>query len=437
VHLSSTFADLILSLSPIMTVPTLKNLIQLMGGWLFAPRRTISGILVAAGLAGKRHHSAFYRLFASATWSLDELGVAVLRLAMTLIPKNATVFLSLDDTLSRKVGRKIFGVGMHRNPLASSRKKAVMSRGHSWVVLSVIVELPFTSSVYFSLPVLLRLYRQKKSCPDEYRTRPELAMQTLNLLAHAFPDRRFHVVADSAYCGGSVAGVLPPRFDLTGRMHFKAQIFARPKPRPKGRPGRPALRGVQLPSPCQLLAERRGRTYTLHIYGRREKARVVTQVGMWFRVLRQRMVRVVAVEPQSAGKKPQAFFTTDHTATAVEILQRYAMRWSIEVTFRDCKQYLGFEDSQSWTRHAVERTAPMAMILYSLIVIWFAKRPRKLAIAIPLRPWYNLRRGTSFADILATLKRQSVRETLSRNRPLYRHLPKPLENLIVHCAGAA
>ena len=436
-HLSSTLVDLILSLGPIMTAPTLHKWIELLGGWLFAPRRTVSGILVAAGLAGKRHHSAFYRIFASAAWSLDELGVAVLRLVLALLPEDAPVFLSLDDTLSRKVGRKIFGVGMHRDPLASSRKKAIMGRGHSWVVLSVIVELPFTSSVYFSLPVLFRLYRQRSSSDEEHHTRPQLAMQTLNLLACTFPDRRFHVIADSAYCGGSVAGVLPPKFDLTGRMHFKAQLFARPKPRPKGRPGRPALRGARLPSPQQLLANRRGRTYKLAIYGRSEKARVVTQVGMWFKVLRQRMVRIVAVEPKSANRNPQAFFTTDHTAAATEILRRYAMRWSIEVTFRDCKQYLGFEDSQSWTRKAVERTGPMAMVLYSLAVIWFAKRPRRLAIAIPVRPWYNLRRGTSFADILATLKRESVRETLSCKRPLYRHLPKSLETVIVHCAGAA
>ena len=436
-HLPSTFVDLLLSLGPIMTAPTFRNWVVLLGGWLFASRRTVTGILVAAGVSGKRHHSAFHRVFSTAVWSLEEIGLSVLRIAMTINPDGEQVFLSLDDTLARKVGRKVFGVGMHHDPLISSRKKKIVNRGHSWVVLAVVVELPFTSGRYFSLPILFRLYRNRHSAGLEHRTRPQLAMQMLETVSSAFPDRRFHVLTDSSYAGKSVAGVLPNNFHLTGRMHFKAQIFARPEPRPNGRPGRPRLRGMKLPSPSELLATTRGRTYHVDLYGRREKLRVTTQLGMWFRVLRQRVVRVVAVEPKSSGRKPQAFYTTDHTVSAKEVLRRYAMRWSIEVAFRNTKQYLGFQQPQGWTRQAVLRTAPTAMLLYSLVVLWFAKRPRKLAIALPLRPWYNLRRGTSFADMLATLKRDALRETLSLKRPQYRHLPKSLETLVVHCAGAA
>ena len=46
---------------------------------------------------------------------------------------------------------------------------------------------------------------------------------------------------------------------------------------------------------------------------------------------------------------------------------------AIEVAFHDSKQSLGFEEPQSWTRRAVERTAPVAMLLYSLIVLWFVR----------------------------------------------------------------
>jgi hypothetical protein len=48
-------------------------------GWLFAPRRTITGTLVAAGVAGQRHHAAFHRVFAAARWSLDQVGLIVCR----------------------------------------------------------------------------------------------------------------------------------------------------------------------------------------------------------------------------------------------------------------------------------------------------------------------------------------------------------------------
>ena len=89
-------------------------------------------------------------------------------------------------------------------------------------------------------------------------------------------------------------------------------------------------------------------------------------------------------------------------ATAEEVLTWYAMRWSVEVTFHDSKQHLGFEQPQGWTRRAVERTAPVAMLLYSLDrVVVRAEGHRSYH---PLDcPWYRSKTEPSFADMLATL----------------------------------
>lgn len=64
------------------------------------------------------------------------------------------------------------------------------------------------------------------------------------------------------------------------------------------------------------------------------------------------------------------------------ILSCYARRWSIEVSFHDCKQLLGFEDPANRKEKAVRRTAPMAMLLYSLIVVWFHREGHR-AVAFP------------------------------------------------------
>jgi len=437
-HLSSSFLAVLLSLGPIMTAPTFANWVTLLGGWLFAPRRTITGMLIAANISGKRHHASFHRVFSKGRWSLDVLGLAVLRLILALGLVNGTVFLGLDDTLARKRGRKIFGVGMHHDPLISSRKTAIVNRGHSWVVVGVIVELPFARGFAYCLPVLFRLYVNKKAAKGlRYRTRPELAVEMLTLLSLAFPKHRFHVIADSGYAGESVVAHLPERFDFTGRIHFDAQLFAPPRARRLGRPGRPALRGRRLPSPRRLLAKRRGTTIAFNIYGRRERARLVVQDCLWYRVTRSRPVRVVAVEPKTSGRKPQAFYSTDVSAEPVEILRRYALRWSLEVAFHDSKQSLGFEEPQGWSRGAALRTAPTAMLLYSLVIVWFAKRRRKDRVAVPRRPWYKLRRRASFADMLATLKRASVHEHIVSHASRGAHVPKSLQTLVIHCAGAA
>jgi hypothetical protein len=43
-----------------------------------------------------------------------------------------------------------------------------------------------------------------------------------------------------------------------------------------------------------------------------------------------------------------------------------------EVTFHDAKQHLGFGQAQSQTVAAVQRTAPFAGLVYSLVLLWAA-----------------------------------------------------------------
>ena len=71
----SSFADLLQVFATTMTSATHDNLRDLVVGWVFAPRRTIMGMIRAGGT--KRHHSAFHRLFATAKWSIDKAGLAV------------------------------------------------------------------------------------------------------------------------------------------------------------------------------------------------------------------------------------------------------------------------------------------------------------------------------------------------------------------------
>src|SRR5687767_3868531 len=102
-----------------MTCPTFHTFLTLLGGWVFARRRTVTGMILAAGAvgAGARHHSAYHRVFAAARWSLDELGLAVFGLILPL--SGGVVLLAVDDTLARKRGLKVFGAGMHHDPLLS------------------------------------------------------------------------------------------------------------------------------------------------------------------------------------------------------------------------------------------------------------------------------------------------------------------------------
>ena len=408
-ELGTSFVVLLQELSVVMTTPSFNNFVTILTGWVFARRRTVTGMLVAAGVAGERHHSALHRLFSEASWSLDALGLAVFRLIEPWLGEGQ-VLLALDDTLARKRGLKIFGVGMHHDPLLSSRGKAITSWGHSWVVLSVVVQFPLWSDRPFCLPVLFRLYLNKQAAmraKRKYRTRPELAVDLLRILCQHRKNRRFHVVADSTYGGQSVLKHLPSNCDLTSRLHLDARWYDAPRPRKPGTNGRPRKRAERLPTPRQMITQRAQRV-ALDIYGRRDRVRLCDCQARWHCAC-DLPLRVVAVEPLTGRRLVQAFYSTCHEATAVEVLQRYAARWGIEVAFHDAKTHLGFEEPQGWSRNAVERTAPVAMLLYSLIVLWFATQGHRHYRPV-VRPWYPQKRHATFTDMLATLRRVSVRE---------------------------
>ena len=418
-----SFLELLQPLSCVMTCPTFDSFLTVLTGWVFARRRTVTGMILAADAVGDgpghKHHSAYHRLFAAARWSLDELGLAVFDLLLMLTPPGAIVFLAVDDTLCRKHGRKrMFGVGMHHDPLVSSKKLAVCNWGHSWVIPGVVAPLPLCPGRYFCLPVLFRLYRSKQTVEREgeaggvYRTRPELAVQMLKLLCSRHPGRRFHhpgrrfhALADMAYGGQSVLKHLPGNCDLTSRLLLDARLVGDPAPKPPGRKGRQALRGKPLPSPRQMLLGRAQRERR-KTYGRDDVLRVVRQTARLYHVP-QRRVAVVAAESLRGSRCVRAYYSTVEDAPADRVLDWYAMRFSIEQTIQEAKGQLGFEQPQNWTKPAVRRTAPVAMLLYSLVVLWFAREGHR-HYAPPPRPWYRTKAAPSFADMLAALRYRSA-----------------------------
>ena len=90
--------------------------------------------------------------------------------------------------------------------------------------------------------------------------------------------------------------------------------------------------------------------------------------------------------------------------------------WAIECTFESCKQFLGLEDPANRLPKAVARTAPMALFIYTLVVVWFHQTGHQL-LRFPFRPWYTKKEEPSFADMLTTLRRVSYQEKMPQPLP--------------------
>jgi hypothetical protein len=413
-----------------MTRPTFTSFCTLVSGWSFAARHNVAGSLRAVCHAGRaataKHFCAYHRVFAAARWGLDAVGLALLAMILSLAcVGGATVFLVIDDTLCPKCGRRMFGVDSHYDAANTGRKRSnakqsLKRRGHCWVILGVVVPLPFAKGRHACLPVLFRLYMNKKGArrnAKAYRSRPELARQLLAMVCAQHPQRHFHVLVDSAYGGQDTLRQLPANCDLTARWQLNVRLCQPPPKRQPGQRGRPRQRGPALPSPRGLL-DGRCDHLDVELNGKTRGLRVASLIGC-LHTVPQRTLRMVAVEPLTSSGKPRpkyrAFYYSTTTDTdAPGVLQGYALRWTIEVAIHDSKQQGGLGQAQGWSEPAVLRTAPTLMLLYSVVVLWFTHEGHRV-YRKPIWPWYRHKTAISFADMLATLRLQTLRHHLKQN----------------------
>lgn len=435
--LVNSFSQLLQVFAVTMTPATSENLRQLMIGWVFAPRRTIMGMLRAGGC--QRHHSAFHRLFASAKWSVDRAGLAVYDLIRRFVPQ-AVVFLAGDDTLLNRRGLKVFGTGMHRDPLLSSRSFTVTRWGHCWVVLCVVIESPRTAGRYFALPILARLYLNKKSAAKwnrTYRTKPSLMLEMLQRVHAHDSEQKLHFLGDSAYTSSSMLSQIPDQIAVTGRIGGNSRIHEMAAARSAGQRGRTRVRGERLATPDEMLEAKGLRRLLLKLYDNSQyKVRVAEQEGCLFKAP-SRKVKVVAIEHLRGGRGREVFYSTESSAQAEQILRWFSWRWPIEVTFHDSKQHLGLGEAENRKPKAVRRTVPTGLLLYSLIVIWHECIRREAALS--LRKWSG-KDQASFAEMLASLRADSLGQLKQKYLstpgipPEIHQLLQPLEYLIALAA---
>jgi hypothetical protein len=433
-----SFAVVLSTFQACFHAPSYATFRWLVTGWVYCPgRRTITAVALAAGAVGVRHISVFHRFFARATWSLDAVGKVMFLLAVRWVPPDQPLVLLGDDTLARKTGKCVSLAAMHHDPLLSHARKPFFSFGHVWVVLALWVPLPLGHGRGFALPLLVRLYTGAKrggradapSRPTtgkrqqvaeqahaarDGRTKLELLRELVGLVAAWVPDRRLYLAVDAAYAGRTLLEDRPPNVHVVSRLRLDAALWA-PAPRHRpGRKGRPRRRGIRLPNPAQVAARCRWQPVSVTIYGRPVTTHILPLRALWYAALRTAPVRIVVVRDPSGRRRDEAFFCTDLGADAAFILETYARRWCLEVTFHDTKQCLGLADPQCQAPRAVQRTAPFGFLVYDLVLLWFAEQAAaRTTPAWPLRPWYRHKCAPSFPDMLDALRRAGCETAFS------------------------
>jgi hypothetical protein len=409
-------------------------------------RRTVSNLLRTLGHLAQGAPSSYHRVLSQARWSGLRLAALLTRFLMARFWPAGAVTLVGDDTVSGHPGRKVYGKARHRDPVRSSHSYTAWRWGHKWVVLALLVRLPFAQRPW-ALPVLVALYRSRRDNRERgrpHKTPAELMQALLRLLLRWFPDRRFRFAGDAGYGSHDMAAFAARRqgrLHLVSKLHPGANLY-RPPPEVVGkRPnGRPRKKGAKLPSPQQVVARSPATRHNVAWYGGgRRDVELVSGTAHWYKGGAGLVeVRWVFVRDLTGTHRDEYFYTTDLSMTPPEVVEKYAERWNIETTFAEMRSYLGLETTRGWCQKTVLRAEPCLFGLYSVVAALYEQLPEE-ARAEPGVDWEG-KAAVTFSDAITAVRRwlwTSWAFAKGGHGDPFAKLPEPLRRTLLYALAPA
>ena len=320
----------------------------------------------------------------------------------------------IDETLERRWGRKIAAQGRYRDPVRSNDDQTVMTPGLQWVSLMLLTHIGWVGR-HWALPLMTALapsarYDRRKGRRHQMVT--DYARQMLVCLRRWLPDRDLVVVADGGYAKREFLrhcqSMSKPIVVVT-KLRKDAARYQPAPPRRPGQIGRPRIVGARLPSPRAALDDPATQWTTYLATGSDGGTTTVepaSGLALWYHGGPPRLpIRWVVVRYLAERRGPYALLCTDTEAEPLRILQRYLLRWQVEVTFEELRAHLGMETQRQWSERAIARTTPALFGLFSVVTLAAdiligqqgGMAPRTTA-------WYD-KTNPSFADAIALVRR--------------------------------
>lgn len=479
--LPADLLPLIVVFEPLFTKPTWEHAkVLLLGALLARGKRTVTACLRVVGLRDEKHFQNYHRVLNRAKWNSLQASKILLGLIVALA--QGAIVIGADDTIERRTGSKIKGLGYYRDPVASSRKVVVKCHGLKWLSMMVLARLPWSSRVW-ALPFLTVLCRAKqdgqrqkvwrhhrrkprknkqgrakaraqkkatsalpKSTPRQHKTAVDVLMILIRLLRRWLPQRLVVLVVDGGYAAVKFALICAdtPNLALVFRLRGDVMLYDKPGPQVAGKPGPKPLKGARRLSPKQRAAQP-GTVWEEKVLdwygGKKRKALIYSETALWQTEGEAPVEIRYVISRDPEGKFRDGFFaTTKLDATPEEILGWVVMRWSAEVTFEEAREHLGMETQRQWSELAIARSTPCLLGLFSLVVLLARRLHQDGKVPVRTAAWYEKAEAT-FSDCLFLVRKhlwRSIEYTESSRKADSIYLPAQVwEHLLSCLAGAA
>jgi hypothetical protein len=405
--------------------------------------RTVLNLLRTVGALAPGHPSSYHRVFSQRRWSSWRLAQRLAGWVFAHLVPEGRVDLAGDDTVDEHPGDKVFGKACHRDPVRSSRSFTAFRWGHKWVVLAVLVRLPF-SRRRWALPLLVALYRSEKDNARHgrrHKTPQRLLRQLCCVLLRWFRGRTFVLAADGNFATHELAGFASRR---RGRLALVCPFYpdanlVEPPPPYAGK-GRPRVKGAKLPKPQEVVAQSARTPLNVSWYGGgRRDVEVVSGRGHWYQA-GQGLVPVlwVFVRDRTGTHRDGYFVTTDLSLSPQEVIETYTGRWNLETTFQEMRAYLGLESTRGWKERTVLRVGPCLFGLYTLVTALYTRLPKRYA-RVRAVDWPG-KEDVTFSDAITAVRRWLWQEWVFATpgyKGAFEKLARPFRSLLLHALAPA
>ena len=185
------------------TVPTWEKAQVLIVGTLLAHgRRTVTAALRQMGRGAETDFSLYHQVLNRAQWSPLQLSRLLLQaLCQAFVAVGGSLTVVIDETLERRWGPQIRKRGHFRDALLSSRKSSISNSGLRWIVLALVVKVPWTTRCV-ALPVMSVLApapKVNRQLQHRHKTVGRWARQRITQVRRWLPGVPLTVLGDGAY----------------------------------------------------------------------------------------------------------------------------------------------------------------------------------------------------------------------------------------------
>jgi hypothetical protein len=398
----------------LLTTPSWQNFTYLACGWaLTTDRHTITTYWWLTGATAVKHFARFSIFLGCPLYDKRwQLWGAVIRLAVQFGPAGEVIRVVFDDTTKKKAGTPIEGLGRYRNGAGSARQAYRTLQGLNCVL--GLMRLPLTRwpGHSRSVPLGRALSRNPdaaKALNVPYRSRSQLARAILDFMAAQVPGRPIRSLADGGYATQAYARQGPDAAPMVGRFPSSGTLYTLPPTPTTKRRGAPRKQGALLGSPKTLGQTCQGWAPHPSEAG----AEIQAWCGRWHAGLPGRLVRGVVLRrerkppttrPGHRNPPPasEAFFTTDLTLSAQDILHEYDDRWAVEMDMRAANACAGLGQEQCRKRQRILGAHTFRLVMAAARTLWFLDQVERGTTfhLCRYRPWYRQKVAPSQLDVV-------------------------------------